>query len=75
MNAATYRETLPAEWFYDPAQHLAELGAIWKREWLCVGREEDWPETGDFQRLDVADETILVTRAGDGAPTTPGAIR
>jgi Rieske 2Fe-2S family protein len=67
MNAARYRETLPAEWFYDPAQHQAELGAIWKREWLCAGREEDWAETGDFRRLHIADETILVTRDGAGA--------
>jgi len=67
MNTATYRETLPASWFYDADHYRQELGAIWKTDWLCIGREEDWPEAGDFRRLQIADESILVTRAGDGA--------
>lgn len=67
MNAATYREALPASWFYDPDQYRRELGAIWNIDWLCIGREEDWLETGDFRRLRIGHEGILVTRAGDGA--------
>lgn len=67
MSAATYRETLPAQWFYDADQYRRELQAVWYREWLCVGREEDWPETGDYRRLRIGDEQVLVTRAGDGA--------
>ena len=62
-----YRQTLPAEWFFDPAQYQAELRAIWQREWLCVGREEDWPEPGDFRRVAVGDQRVIVTRAEDGA--------
>jgi Rieske 2Fe-2S family protein len=67
MDAQPYRETLPASWFYDPDQYRRELRAIWYREWLCLGREEDWPATGEFQRVDIGDEQIIVTRAGDGA--------
>jgi Rieske 2Fe-2S family protein len=67
MNSQSYRETLPASWFYDPDQYRRELSAIWYRDWLCLGREEDWPATGDFRRQQIGDQQILVTRAGDGA--------
>ena len=67
MQADRYRQTLPAHWFYDPDQYRRELRAIWYREWLCVGREEDWPATGDFQKLNIGEEQIIVTRAADGA--------
>jgi Rieske 2Fe-2S family protein len=60
------RETLPASYFYDPLQYRRELDAVWYREWLCLGREEDWPATGDFRRVRVGDEQIIVTRADDG---------
>jgi glycine betaine catabolism A len=67
MKAASYREALPATWFFDPQQYHREWRDIWCREWLCVGREEDWPAIGDFQRLDIGNQQIIITRAGDGA--------
>ena len=67
MKAQPYRQTLPANWFYDPEQYLRELQAIWYRDWICLGREEDWPASGDFRRARIGDEQIFVTRAGDGA--------
>jgi Rieske 2Fe-2S family protein len=66
MKAESYRETLPAGWFYDADHYRRELRAIWYRDWLCIGREEDWPGEGDFRRLAVGDEQVIVTRAGDG---------
>ncbi len=30
--------SLPAAWYYDPAQYARELEAIWYRDWICVGR-------------------------------------
>jgi Rieske 2Fe-2S family protein len=67
MAYANYRETLPASWFFDPAQYQRELRSIWQQDWLCVGREEDWLAAGDFRRLSLAGQQILVTRAEDGA--------
>ena len=67
MRAETYRHTLPADWFYDPRQYRRELKAVWYREWLCLGREEEWPRTGDYRRLCIGDEQVIVTRAEDGA--------
>lgn len=67
MPGDTYRASLPASWFYDPGHYLEELRAIWMRDWLCVGRKEDWPEPGDFRRLRLGDQQILVTRGTDGS--------
>ncbi len=67
MTERSYRETLPANWFYDPQQFLAELKSIWYREWLCLGREEDWPASGDFHRVRIGDQQVIVTRSEDGA--------
>ena len=66
MRTGGYRRSLPATWFYDPAHFRRELQAIWQRDWLCVGRVEDWPEPGDFRRLQIGDQQILITRDGDG---------
>ena len=67
MATAPYRETLPASWFYDPEHYRREEQAIWQRDWVCVGRAEDWPQSGDFQRLRIGGQQIVVTRAEDCA--------
>jgi Rieske 2Fe-2S family protein len=67
MATARYRETLPASWFYDPEHYAREVQAIWHRDWICIGRAEDWPHGGDFHRLRIGGQQIVVTRAEDGA--------
>ena len=58
-------ESLPSRWYYDPAQHERELEAIWYRDWVCVGREEDLRESGDYFVAAVGDESLVVTRDRD----------
>lgn len=60
--------TLPAAWYYDPAQYARELEAIWRRDWVCVGRFDDLPEPGDYVLAEVGDERLVVTRDRDGRP-------
>jgi Rieske 2Fe-2S family protein len=60
--------TLPAAWYYDPAQYARELEAIWHRDWVCVGRLEDLPEPGDYFLAEVGNERLVVTRDRDGRP-------
>jgi Rieske 2Fe-2S family protein len=57
---------LPALWYYDPQHYQQELKAIWQQQWICIGRETDWPETGSYQLFDLGDQQALVVRAGDG---------
>jgi Rieske 2Fe-2S family protein len=43
-----------------------EKERIFCAEWVCVGREEELPDTGDFVVKQVAGESVLVVRAKDG---------
>lgn len=59
------KEALPAHWYYDPGHYQRELEAVWYRDWVCVGREESVPETGDYFLATLGDQRIIVTRDGD----------
>ena len=43
-----------------------EWEKIWTRSWLIAGVTSDIPNVGDFFVFDIGDESILVTRTGDG---------
>ena len=58
--------TLPAAWYYDPAQYARELEAVWYRDWICVGREEEIRQPGDYVVAPVGEESLIVTRDRDG---------
>jgi phenylpropionate dioxygenase-like ring-hydroxylating dioxygenase large terminal subunit len=60
--------TLPSAWYYDPAHYARELEAIWHRDWVCVGRNEDIPRPGDFFVAEIGNERLIVTRDADGRP-------
>jgi Rieske 2Fe-2S family protein len=60
------RASLPSRWYYDPAQYARELEAIWYRDWVCVGRNEDLREAGEYFVVAVGDESVVVTRDRDG---------
>jgi glycine betaine catabolism A len=42
-----------------------EKERIFCREWMCVGREEEVPNPGDYLVLEVAGESLLLVRAKD----------
>ena len=58
--------SLPSRWYYDAAQYARELEAIWYRDWICVGRNEDLREAGEYFVAAVGDESVVVTRDRDG---------
>jgi phenylpropionate dioxygenase-like ring-hydroxylating dioxygenase large terminal subunit len=60
------KPTLPSTWYFDPQQYADELRAVWYRDWVCVGRLEDVPETGDYRVVEIGDQRLIVTRNGDG---------
>ena len=59
------RETLPATWYYEPDHYARELEAIWYRDWVCVGRQEDIPRTGDYLVRKIGSQSLVVTRGDD----------
>src|SRR5579884_919244 len=57
---------LPPRVFHDPAVFAWEQEAWFARDWLCVGREEDAAEPGDYFLVEIADESVIVVRGADG---------
>jgi glycine betaine catabolism A len=58
--------TLPSDWYRSAEVFQLEKEHIFCREWLCAGREEEWPAAGDFRVLDILGESILVVRNREG---------
>jgi phenylpropionate dioxygenase-like ring-hydroxylating dioxygenase large terminal subunit len=57
---------LPPEAYKSPEFHAFELQAIWRREWILVGRLEEIPAPGDYFTIDVIGEPLIVVRGDDG---------
>jgi Rieske 2Fe-2S family protein len=62
---------LPGPYYTDDAHWLREVDRVLAHEWFCAGRLTTWGlDEGATERLaviDVAGESVLVTRAADGA--------
>jgi Rieske 2Fe-2S family protein len=59
------KTTLPSKWYFDPSHYARELEAIWYRDWICVGRLEDLPGTGDYFIATIGNQRLIVTRGAD----------
>jgi len=64
----------PPAAYTSPAFHAFELDAVWRREWVLVGRAEEIPEPGDFFTIEVAGEPLVVVRDDDGAVTAMSSV-
>jgi phenylpropionate dioxygenase-like ring-hydroxylating dioxygenase large terminal subunit len=51
-----------------------EKSAIFLREWLCVGRENEIPNPGDYLSRTIAGEPLIVARRADGEITVMSAV-
>lgn len=64
--AATLEKSLPSRYYHDLSVWALERERIFAREWVCAARAEQLPETGSRLLVDIAGESILLTRAADG---------
>jgi len=58
--------TLPPEAYWSSRVYERELDEIFRKEWICVGRQEDVPRAGDYYTTTLAGEPILVVRDKEG---------
>lgn len=63
---STFARTLPGNYYYDRAIYAQEQERIWEQLWVCVGRADAIPNTGQFLNVAVGNESILVVRGRDG---------
>ena len=59
--------TLPARYYTDPAIFHDELERLFFGRWICVGRSQRIPNPGDYFLVELADESVIVTRSAEGA--------
>lgn len=72
----TYNEAvgLPPDVYSDPDFHRFEVEAVFGSEWLCVGRQEQIPEVGDYLAVTRAGEALIIVRGADGEINAMSAV-
>jgi len=53
---------LPGFFYTSPEIFRLEIDTIFMREWLCVGRVEEYENVGDYQALRIAGEPLFICR-------------
>lgn len=53
---------LPSAWYYDADHYAKELEAVWYRDWVCVGREEELTAPGDYRLAEIGSQRLVLTR-------------
>src|SRR3954466_1388727 len=57
---------LPASWYRDPAHYERELEVFWYARWICVARDEELTAPGDWRRVRIGTQSLILVRAEDG---------
>jgi phenylpropionate dioxygenase-like ring-hydroxylating dioxygenase large terminal subunit len=60
------RLRIPAERYISPEFQRLENEHLWRKTWLCAGRDEEVPDIGSFKRFDRLDRPMLIVRGRDG---------
>ena len=66
--------SLPPEAYTSDAFYEFERKAIFGREWFCVGREDQIPNSGDYLTIQMAGEPLVVVRGTDGEISVLSAV-
>lgn len=59
---APLEPTLLREYYFSPEIFGQETERIFFGQWMCVGREEEVPNPGDYLLLDVVGESVILVR-------------
>ena len=57
---------LPGHIYYSEEIYELEIEKIWMKEWLCVGRVEQFPKAGDYTAMRIAGEPVIVCKDKKG---------
>jgi phenylpropionate dioxygenase-like ring-hydroxylating dioxygenase large terminal subunit len=63
----TQASTLPPLCYTSRTWYELEVERMWMRNWINIGRAEEIPNPGDYLRVDVIGEPVIMVRAQDGA--------
>ena len=57
---------MPCSVYTSPEFLEQELDCLFRKEWLCAGRESALPDPGDYVAMEIAGEPVMVIRGRDG---------
>jgi Rieske 2Fe-2S family protein len=60
-------KTLPGRYYTDPQLFAEEFERFYFHDWICAGRAEQIPNSGNYFLRELAAESIIVTRDQSGA--------
>ena len=60
--SAVGAKTLPGEFFTSPDIYENETQAVFRKAWICVGRDADIPQPGDYLLHELDGESLIVVR-------------
>jgi Rieske 2Fe-2S family protein len=60
------RATLPGDYYVSDAVFAAEQERIFENMWFCAVRSSDLGRPGDFKKIQVGSESVLLVRGRDG---------
>lgn len=66
---------LPAWCYTNQEWYERELDAIFRKEWLCVGRVEQIPNSGDYFSIELINQPLIVVRDGQAIRVHHGVCR
>ncbi len=58
---------MPPSAYHSDELHALERERIFAREWLCIGRDRDIPNAGDYLTYSIDDQPVFAIRGKDGA--------
>ena len=59
--------TMPGAFYTSPELLELEREQLFRKKWICLGREEELPEPGDYRATELVGEPILLIRNAAGA--------
>ena len=66
--------TLPPGAYTRADVYAREAEVLFGREWVCVAREEQLPNPGDYRAVEVGRQPLIIARDGNGAINAMSAI-
>ena len=61
-----HAHTLPSYYYLSGDIFERERGAVFSKEWMMLGRDDEISQPGDYFKVDVMDEPLIVCRGEDG---------
>lgn len=58
--------SMPPGVYHSPGFLALEESEIFSKQWICIGRAESIPKTGDYIACDILDQPVVVVRGKDG---------